>query len=76
MPGPGALVCRFWRFIMDSESKEREMAERHGNAPVLTQTEARQAITPHVTRYVLIWGLALVIVAFGIIYFVHHLAHP
>jgi cell division septal protein FtsQ len=61
---------------MNNRSEERETAKRHGNAPVLTQTEARQAVTPHVTRYVLVWGLALVIVAFAIIYALHHLAHP
>jgi hypothetical protein len=44
---------------------------RSGNAPVLTKTEARQGITPHVTRYVLGWGLLLVIVAFALIYFLH-----
>ncbi len=61
---------------MNDRSEDRETAEQHGSAPVLTQTEARQAVTPHVTRYVLIWGLALVIVAFAVIYLVHHLAHP
>jgi hypothetical protein len=29
----------------------------------LTATEARQGTTPHVTRYILTWGLGLVIVA-------------
>lgn len=37
---------------------------------VLPSTKARQGITPHVTRYVLIYGLGLVIVAFAIIYLV------
>jgi hypothetical protein len=62
---------------MSSSNDERETAARHANAPVLTTTEARQAVTPHVTRYVLGWGLALVIVAFAVIYYLfHHLAHP
>ena len=34
----------------------------------LTVTEARQGITPHVTRYVLTCGLGLVIIAFLVIY--------
>jgi hypothetical protein len=34
----------------------------------LTATDARQGTTPHVTRYVLTWGLGLVIVAFLMIY--------
>ncbi|HET7316234.1 MAG TPA: hypothetical protein VFI88_02275 [Sphingomicrobium sp.] len=34
----------------------------------LTATEAREGATPHVTRYVLGWGLALVIVIFVIIF--------
>ncbi|WP_180982472.1 hypothetical protein [Methylocella silvestris] len=37
---------------------------------VLTTTEARQGASTHVTRYVLGWGLFLVICAFMIIYFV------
>ena len=36
----------------------------------VTTTEARAGYTPHVTRYVLGIGLALVIVLFAIIYFV------
>jgi hypothetical protein len=35
----------------------------------LTTTQARQGITPHVTRYVLSGGLALVALAFILIYF-------
>ena len=36
----------------------------------LTTTEARAGATPHMTRYVLGFGLALVVVAFAIIYMV------
>ena len=36
----------------------------------ITTTEARAGATPHVTRYVLIFGLLLVVVAFLIITFV------
>ena len=35
----------------------------------VTTTEARAAYTPHMTRYVLGYGLALVVVAFAVIYF-------
>jgi hypothetical protein len=35
---------------------------------VVPITQARQGATPHVTRYVLIYGLGLVIAAFILIY--------
>ena len=35
----------------------------------VTTTEARAGATPHMTRYVLVFGLALVIVIFAIILF-------
>ena len=54
---------------MSSREDHRKTAGQ-GDAPVLTKTEARQAVTPHITRYVLVWGLGLVIVAFAVIYFV------
>ncbi len=34
----------------------------------LTTTKARQGMTPHVTRYVLGWGLGLVVVVFVILF--------
>ena len=36
----------------------------HGNAVHLTTTEARAGATPHMTRVILPWSLALVIIAF------------
>ena len=36
----------------------------------ITTTEARAGATPHVTRYVLIFGLLLVVVAFIVVTFV------
>ena len=36
----------------------------------LTTTEARSGATPHVTRNVLGWGLALVVVIFAILFLV------
>lgn len=33
----------------------------------LSTTDARAGSTPHMTRYVLVWGLLLVIVAFAIL---------
>jgi hypothetical protein len=48
----------------------RDSGERHTDEQItLTTTQARQGATPHVARYVLSWGLALVILAFGVIYF-------
>jgi hypothetical protein len=35
---------------------------------VLSTTEARQGVTPHVTRYVLAYGLGGVIVLFIVVY--------
>ena len=36
----------------------------------VTTTEARAGATPHMTRYVLVAGTALVIVAFAILFFI------
>ena len=33
----------------------------------VTKTEARAGTTPHMTRYILVWGLGLTIVAFAIL---------
>ena len=52
---------------MNREGGDRQTDERI----TLTTTQARQGATPHVTRYVLSWGLALVILAFAVIYFLH-----
>jgi hypothetical protein len=38
-----------------------------GNGVELTTEEARGGATPHMTRYILGWGLALVIAAFIIV---------
>ena len=43
----------------------RDDEEQH-----ISTTEARAGATPHVTRYVLGWGLGLVILLFFIIYFI------
>ncbi|WP_284734650.1 hypothetical protein [Sphingosinicella terrae] len=36
----------------------------------LTTTEARAGTTPHMTRYVLVWGLGLVIAIFLLLLFI------
>jgi hypothetical protein len=36
----------------------------------ISTTDARAGSTPHMTRYILVWGLALVIVAFAVLLFV------
>ena len=38
-----------------------------GNGVELTTQEARAGATPHMTRYVLGWGLVLVIIAFAVV---------
>ncbi|WP_200933296.1 MULTISPECIES: hypothetical protein [unclassified Sphingomonas] len=38
-----------------------------GNGVEVTTDEARAGATPHMTRYILGWGLALVIIAFLIV---------
>ena len=45
------------------------MPERHGEQIVETTTEARQGVTGHNVRYVLVWSIVGVIVVFGIVYF-------
>jgi hypothetical protein len=46
---------------------ERPTSEQR---PVLSKTEARQGVTGHNVRYVLGFGLAAVIIAFAVIYFI------
>ncbi|MFN3943513.1 MAG: hypothetical protein ACK4K7_01120 [Allosphingosinicella sp.] len=36
----------------------------------ISKTEARQGTTPHMTRYILVWGLGLTIIIFLILLFV------
>jgi hypothetical protein len=55
------------------KSKEEIMSEEPDEEPrVVPITRARQGVTPHVTRYVLIYGLGLVIAAFVLVYLVMH----
>jgi hypothetical protein len=44
--------------------------EQHSGepAPVLNKTEARQGVTGHNVRYVVMWGLAAVVVGFVLAY--------
>ena len=44
------------------------MPERHGEQIVATTTEARQGVTGHNVRYVLIWGTGGAILVFVIAY--------
>jgi hypothetical protein len=37
---------------------------------IVSKTEARQGVTPHVTRYVLTWGLGGAIIVLAIAYLV------
>lgn len=45
------------------------MPERDGKQIVESTTEARQGVTGNNVRYVLVWGVGGVIVAFVIVYF-------
>jgi hypothetical protein len=45
------------------------MPERHGEQIVESTTEARQGVTGNNVRYVLVWSIGGVIVAFVIVYF-------
>jgi len=45
------------------------MPEWHGEQIVETTAEARQGVTGHNVRYVMVWGTGGVIVAFVIVYF-------
>jgi hypothetical protein len=44
------------------------MPERHGEQIVETKTEARQGVTGHNVRYVLVWSTVGAIVAFVIVF--------
>jgi hypothetical protein len=56
----GALL--FWNPVMAPN-------DRINRPAVVTTTEARSGVTGHNVRYVLIFGLGAVIVAFGIIFY-------
>jgi hypothetical protein len=45
------------------------MPERHGEQIVESTIEARQGVTGNNVRYVLVWGIGGVIVAFVVVYF-------
>jgi hypothetical protein len=49
---------------MEPEGSHENMVEEPEH---ISKTEARQGTTPHMTRYILGWGLGLVIVIFLII---------
>jgi Flp pilus assembly protein TadB len=41
-----------------------------GQEQHIATNEARAGSTPHMTRYILVWGLVLVIIAFVVVLFV------
>jgi hypothetical protein len=49
---------------MEPEEAQRPMNEGPDH---ISKTEARQGTTPHMTRYILGWGLGLVVIIFLII---------
>jgi len=54
---------------MNQDADGRRVNVTDDKPVILTPTQARQGVTPHVTRYVLSWGLALVALAFILVYF-------
>jgi hypothetical protein len=56
----GALLRRTWLERLMSDERPEQV----------TTTEARAGYTPHMTRYVLGVGLALVVVLFAVIYLI------
>jgi hypothetical protein len=50
--------------------KDNGMSERRGEQIVETTTEARQGVTGHNVRYVLVFGIGGVVAALAIIYLV------
>lgn len=52
-----------------TQEGEGQMPERHGEQIVESTTEARQGVTGNNVRYVLVWGIGGVVVAFVIVYF-------
>ena len=53
---------------MNGEGKDGRLGDTNDQI-TLTTTQARQGATPHVIRYALGWGLALVTIAFALVYF-------
>jgi hypothetical protein len=49
---------------MNQDDDGRHVNVTDDKPVTLTTTQARQGVTPYVTRYVLSWGLALVTLAF------------
>jgi hypothetical protein len=50
---------------------ERAHSGASENGAVISTTQARQGVTGHNVRYVLGFGLAAIVIAFAIIYFVY-----
>jgi hypothetical protein len=63
------LMLSGWALKHPIYQGESPMPEWHGEQTVETATEARQGVTGHNVRYVLVWGVGGVIVAFAIVYF-------
>jgi hypothetical protein len=54
---------------MDLQPQNRR-GKGNANRPIrLSPTQARQGITPHVARHVLVWGLTLAVLAFALTYY-------
>jgi hypothetical protein len=70
-PQRGASRCRHERGVAaprEDRIREAAMPERHGDQIIETKTEARQGVTGHNVRYVLLLSTGGVIAAFAIVY--------
>jgi hypothetical protein len=63
------LTRAYRRYIPSFQEDQGPMPESHGEQIVETTTEARQGVTGHNVRYVLVWSTVGVIIAFVSIYF-------
>jgi hypothetical protein len=57
--------------MSQAHPNDQDSVDPGGNGVELNTTDARSGTTPHMTRYILGWGLFLVIVAFLIIVGIH-----
>jgi hypothetical protein len=53
----------------EADEPESPMSHQDTHHPVLTAVEAREGVTGHNVRYVLVVGIAGVVIAFGALWF-------
>lgn len=55
---------------------ETRVRQTHDAAPVESANEARQGVTGHGARGMLLWGCAAVVIAFVVVYFIYFSGSP